>query len=456
MGCFFLLTTVLANGEGMIMNERQITKAPCGHILTNTRVWSPDGTWVGYDVRSDPAGDRFDGGRIEMVNVETGEVKVLYTAKNGANCGVVTFHPREPKVAFILGPEHPSEDWQYGPYHRQGVIVDTRTLTAENLDARDITPPFTPGALRGGSHVHIWDGEGEWVSFTYEDHVLAGNTTEDGTHEMNLRNIGVSIPRHPVRVSRDHPRNHDGEAFTVLVTKTVANPRPGSDEISKAFAEGWVGDHGYQKADGSRQKHALAFQGLVRGAAGETYSEVFVADLPDDLTRAGDGLLAGTSVKRPAPPLGVSQRRITFTSGRKYPGLQGTRHWLRCSPDGSRIAFLMKDDQGVAQLWTVSPNGGSPVQLSTNRWPISSTFTWSPDGRRLAHAMDGSVCVTEYPTGKTTRLPSNPEGASPQRPESCVFSPDGKRIACVRPVPQNGTVYNQVFVIDAPPGLGGE
>lgn len=41
------------------------------------------------------------------------------------------------------------------------------------LDARDLTPPFTPGALRGGSHVHVWDAAGDWVSFTYEDHGLA-------------------------------------------------------------------------------------------------------------------------------------------------------------------------------------------------------------------------------------------------------------------------------------------
>src|SRR5438046_7763361 len=144
-------------------------------------------------------------------------------------------------------------------YHRQGVIVTAgKNSGAEpvNLDARDITPPFTPGALRGGSHVHVWDAAGEWVSFTYEDHVLAQFKEATQDNDTNRRNIGVSIPVRAVRVTKDHPRNHDGEYFTVLVTRTTANPRPGSDEIRKAFEEGWVGTHGYVRADGSRQRRA--------------------------------------------------------------------------------------------------------------------------------------------------------------------------------------------------------
>src|SRR4051812_10355912 len=69
-------------------NQRQITRATHGHILTNTGVWSPDGEWIVYDIRSDAAGDRFDGTRIEMVHVRTGEVRVLYESTNGAHCGV--------------------------------------------------------------------------------------------------------------------------------------------------------------------------------------------------------------------------------------------------------------------------------------------------------------------------------------------------------------------------------
>ncbi len=426
--------------------ERQITHGPGGRIISNTAVWSPDGQWIAYDTRSDLDGTTFDGRTIEIVNVSTGEVRSLYRSDHGANCGVVLFHPREPKVIFILGPENPAPDWQYGPFHRQGVIVTANQPgKKQNLDARDIVPAFTPGALRGGSHVHVWDAAGQWVSFTYEDHVLAQFKTATPTNDINQRNIGVSMPGKRVHVRHAHPRNHDGDYFTVLVTRTVANPCPGSDEISRACEEGWIGTNGYVRDDGSRQRHALAFQGQVVTHKGETIAEVFIADLPEDLTRPGDGPLCGTETRAPSPPAGTSQRRLTFTADRKFPGIQGVRHWLRCSPDGTRIAFLMKDDAGVAQLWTVSPNGGPPKQITRNPWPVASAFTWSPDGRWIAHAMDNSVCVTDMVSGRTRRLTARTDDAP--RPEACVFSPDGRKIALVRTLTIHGRPTNQICVV---------
>jgi hypothetical protein len=428
--------------------EKQVTRGPGNRILTNTGVWSPDGEWIVFDTRPDAAGQDFTGSTIEMVNVETGDLRVLYRAERGAHCGVATFHPRLPKVVFILGPENPTPDWLYNAWHRQGVIVnvDNPGLVL-NLDARDLIPPYTSGALRGGSHVHVWDAAGDWVSFTYEDHVLAQFKEATPEHEINLRNIAVSIPDHPVRVSKGHPRNQDGQYFSVVVSRTVAKPRPGSDEIERAFEEGWVGTNGYISADGSRQSRALAFQGIVRGPGGEPVPEVFIVDLPEDLTRAGEGPLAGTETKAPRPPKGTVQRRLTHTVDRKYPGIRGVRHWLRSSPDGSGIAFLMADDQGISQIWTISPNGGEPRQLTRNRWPIASAFTWSPDGQQLAHVMDNSVCATDATTGATHRLTQRFDDTMAPRPEACVFSRDGRQIAYVRPAPEAAGFYNQIFVV---------
>jgi hypothetical protein len=428
--------------------ERQITNTRSGHILTNIGVWSPNGEWIVYDTRSTPAGDKFDAERIELAGVADGKTKELYRARNGAHCGVATFHPRQDKVAFILGPEHPSPDWQYCAWHRQGVIVELANPgRALNLDARDLTPPFTPGALRGGSHVHVWDPVGEWVSFTYEDHVLSGFQQETADQEVNLRNIGVSAPVQKVKVNKDNPRNHDGEFFTVIATRTFARPEPDSDQINKAVEEGWVGTNGYSRTDGTRQKHALAFQGQVVTGRGDAISEVFIVDLPDDVRTPGDGPLAGTPTRRPFPPRGTVQRRLTFTGARKYPGLQGPRHWLRSSPDGSRIAFLMKDDAGVVQLWTVSPCGGPIAQLTHNQESIASAFTWSPTGQFIAHVLDNSVCVTETESGETKRLTRRAQDVTAPRPEACVFAPDGKQIAYVRPVRMGMDYFNQVFVV---------
>lgn len=430
-------------------DEVQVTSGPGGRILTHAGVWSPDGEWIVYDTRSDPAGEVFDGTRIERVRVATGQIELLYESRNGAACGVATWHPRLERVVFLEGPEHPTADWRYGPAHRQGVRIDVaRPGVRVPVDARDLVPPYTPGALRGGTHLHLYRPDGEALSFTYEDHVL-GRFTEPGPHhDVNQRNVGVSVPAGPVRVNRQHLRNHDGEWFTVLVTRTTGLPRPGSDDITRACEEGWVGANGYRRSDGGRQRLALAFQGRVTATDGRAVSEVFVVDLPEDLTQPGAGPLAGTETRMPAPPRGVDQRRLTRTTEWKHPGIQGPRHWLRSSPDGSQIGFLARDDDGIVQFWTVSPNGGAPRQVTANPWSVASAFTWSPDGRWVAHGMDGSVWVTDVARGEGRRLTPKRAGAEAPRPEACVFSPDGHRIAYVRRVPGAGGLDNQIFFVD--------
>ncbi|MFM8497497.1 MAG: DUF3748 domain-containing protein, partial [Planctomycetia bacterium] len=280
------------------MRERQLTTAPHGHLLTNTGAWSADGEWIVYDVRSAADGSVFDGTRIERVEVATGRVETLYESNHGACCGVVTASPFDDRVVFIHGPERPTPDWQYGPAHRQGVVVRaSRPGVAEPLDARDLVAPFTPGALRGGSHVHVFNADASLVSFTYDDAVLGGP-----------RCVGVSVCGRPVAVPKVHPRNHDGSAFSVLVAQVVEAPRPGSDEIGRACEEGWVGLRGYRRADGSWQRHAIAFQGQVVTAKERTITEAFIVDLPetpDAFAAAGNEPLAGTATGRPAPPRGV-------------------------------------------------------------------------------------------------------------------------------------------------------
>jgi Tol biopolymer transport system component len=153
----------------------------------------------------------------------------------------------------------------------------------------------------------------------------------------------------------------------------------------------------------------------------------------------------------------VTQRRLTFTVDRSHPGIDGPRHWLRSSPDGSRIAFLMRDDRGVVQLFTVSPNGGPPVQVTHDDWSVASSFSWSGDGRRIAYVADLSVFIVDVASGASTRLTDRTIPAPP-RPEACVFSPDGRRIAFMRSVAGRSTqpgdaaakVHNQVFVVDMP------
>lgn len=437
---------------GSAMSQRQVTTTAEGHLLTNANVWSPDGRWLVYDVRSSPDGSVFDGRRIERVEVETGRVEVLYEAAGLAACGVVTTCPTDDRVVFIRGPERPSPDWRYGPARREGVVVRaSRPGVGEVLDARDLAAPYTPGALRGGSHVHVFSPDGRLVSFTYEDAVLDAATAAGC--ERNLRGVAVSLCDRRVVVPRTHARNHDGSAYSVLLTRLSDTPRPGSDEISRACEEGWIGARGYVRADGSHCRHALAFQGTVTTAAGATLSEVFIVELPDDLGRLqtpGDGPLAGTATTRPRPPSGVVQRRITFTADRAFPGLQGPRHWLRSDPTGERIACLMRDQAGVVQLWSVSPRGGPPAQITRDPWDVASAFTWCPEGRRIAYVGDGSVMTVDVATGSSARLTPRVADATGPRPEACVFSPDGRRIAYLRTLRHAaGGRFNQLFVAEA-------
>ncbi|MEO8411298.1 MAG: DUF3748 domain-containing protein, partial [Propionivibrio sp.] len=153
--CFIAAIGTPDSAMAVTGTERQVTSDANGHILTNLNVFSPDSEWIVYDERSDRDGAKFDSAAIKRVNVKSGAIETLYTARNGAFVGVVTYNPKKNSVVFIHGPENPTADWSYAGHHRAGTLVDVATPgVGVNLDARDITPPFTPGALRGGSHVH--------------------------------------------------------------------------------------------------------------------------------------------------------------------------------------------------------------------------------------------------------------------------------------------------------------
>ncbi|WP_393949259.1 DUF3748 domain-containing protein [Kluyvera intermedia] len=389
---------------------KQVTFSPRNHQLTNTRTWTPDSQWLVFDVR--PSGASFTGDSIERVNVHSGEVEVIYQAREGAHVGVVTVHPFADQYVFIHGPENPDAQWQYDFHHRRGVV--TTLAETRNLDAMDITAPYTPGALRGGSHVHVYSPCGQYVSFTYNDHVM-----HEYDPALDLRNVGVAAPYGPVLPRGQHPREYSGSHWCVLVSQTTAQPQPGSDDINRAYEEGWV------------SSQALAFIGDTVSLSGEKVPELFLVELPrteSDWKQAGDAPLAGTDTTLPAPPMGVCQRRLTFTHQRAYPGLVNVpRHWVRCNPQGTKIAILMRDDNGIVQLWLVSPQGGEPQQLTHNTSDIQSAFNWHPSGNWLGFVLEERIAICAADSGAVTFLTN--DHANPPSADAVVFSPDGHTIA---------------------------
>ena len=107
----------------------------------------------------------------------------------------------------------------------------------------------------------------------------------------------------------------------------------------------------------------------------------------------------------------------------------------------------MKDEAGIVQIWTVSPLGGPPRQVSHLPADVASAFSWSPDGRFIAHVADRSVCLSEVATGQTHRLTPRSTPASAPLSLACVFSPDGTWIAYQRLVGSGRATHSQIFLV---------
>jgi hypothetical protein len=429
--------------------EKQITfDESKNHDLDNNDNFSPDGKWLVYDTRTGVGGI---GGSpsVERVNIETGETEVLFgIADNqdyGPGAGAASYHPLENKVIFIHGLPVCTEANPYQQWRRTGVMVkDDQPGVAINMDARDVTFPFTPGALRGGTHRHEWSRDGKWVGYTYNDAIM--KHLEDSTGiKWNLRTIAVSNQNHPVTVDANE-ENVNGTFYSAVVVRVVPNPVPGSDEISNASSDSWIGASGYKKPDGTLQV-ARAFLGKVSNKAGHQVDDLFVVDIPDSINVPGEyGPLEGTLNSFPMPPKGTVQRRLTHTAESKFPGCSGI---VRSSSDGKYISYLAKDSAGIDQVFLISPLGGTPIQLTRHTSGVQGGMRWSPDNQSVYYLWDNSIVicqVSDDPFEKRfRRLTVHTEKSI----SGMVLSNDGKTIAYNRPVEVKGSknVKDQIFVI---------
>ena len=265
--------------------ETQLTNGKYGHTLNSTQVFSPDDQWIVYDTRNDDTHISRTGS-IEKVNALTGEVVKVYSTKNqtiyGPGVGAAAFHPTQEKIIFIHGLLNSDEKTPYGFTRRFGAITGVGNSFV-HAEARTVQNPLVAGALRGGTHAHTWSGDGEWISFTYNDYLMEVLEKETKGEVKDLRTIGVMAPVQKVKVPNEDAENFSGDYFAIVAATVTERPAPGSDEIDRAFDECWVGKNGYLKRDGSLQKRAIAFQGNVRATDGSVITEVFVADIPEEI-----------------------------------------------------------------------------------------------------------------------------------------------------------------------------
>jgi hypothetical protein len=428
--------------------ERQLTFTDNGHTIHHMQVFSPDDQWIAYDRRNDDT-KIASTGSIEMVNTNTKEIVVLYKVSgqtdDGPGVGAVTFSPTANRVLFIHGIRNSNKLKPYGFTRRTGVAVDiNRPNQPLFMDARNVLWPFTAGALRGGTHAHSWSGDGEWISFTYNDYIMEQLAKNDATFS-DLRTVGVMV-RGKVDVPEDRDmENNSGHCFATVVARVTDKPRIGSDEINKAFDEGWIGHQGYQGADGVWQRKAIAFQGNVLNEAGKQITEIFVLDLPENISVPADknDPLQGTAEKRPGVPKGVRQRRLTYTEK----GVIGPRHWLRSTRKGDLIAFLSADAQGIIQVFGISPNGGVIKQLTNNPFSITGPFNFSPDDMYIAYPAENSIFITNWTKGETFCI--TPRFSEKEKPVGApVWSNSGAQIAYNRYVQQKSRSFLQIFLLE--------
>ncbi len=418
-----LRTSILCIMAGTtISHAGPLTQSPAGHQIHNRQCFSPDGRFIYYDSRNDETQLALSHA-IGRVEISTRREEILHHSGN-IPIGAVTCHPLEPKLAFILG----IPGLSYAPQLRSGATLDPDNNPIR-LDARDVTPPFTAGTLRGGTHAFHWSPSGAHVSFTYNDAL-----TPSKTAPHDLRTIGILIPGNPITVPNpSYPLDFNGTATTCLVVPVTPNPRPGSNDLLRAFDEDWIDDH------------TLAFQGTIKTSTGTIITELFLATIPTNpLNHLPSS--ENTAATMPATLGGTTIRRLTNTENTTHPGIQGPRHWVRTSPDRKSIAYLAKDTNGVVQIQRASIDGSKVSQITRLTQSIQDVFDWSPDGKHLACIAGNQLLLINASTGLATPI-TDPAPPSLSPRYAAVFSPDGKSIATNCPTPHpDGHTYLQIHI----------
>jgi WD40 repeat protein len=431
----------------MFLIERQLTTLPKGHCLHNTQVFSDDDTLIVYDTRNDDSQIQTTGS-VEMLNVRTGEeilvYQVPYQSKYGPGAGAASFSPTRKSIMFLRGLLNCNQQQPYGFNRRSGVKINIDQLNvAVNLDARNIAEPLTPGALRGGTHAHQWSGDSNWISYTYNDYLLDELSKQQPDQKFN-RAVGIMIPDYTVEVTNtDGFENFSGSMFAFLISQIKTDARPNTDEIFAAVDECWIGTNGYQTANGTWQRKAIAFQGCLYDASGKEKREVYVVDLPEQFSHEELRQTVGSLTSPPLVPTSVHQRRLTYTPH----GICGPRHWLRSSADGRLIAFLSYDDNHTVQIFGVSPQGGQPYQISKLTADVSGPFNISPEGKYIACLSDNNVWLINIRSGDAEQATFHHQ--IDRAVGSVIWNNKGDQLAYNRYVKHtDGNAYLQIFLLE--------
>ena len=130
------------------------------------------------------------------------------------------------------------------------------------------------------------------------------------------------------------------------------------------------------------------------------------------------------------------------------PAASSTPWWPSWSPDGKRIAFAMD-----GSIWTVEVGSGVARELVYSPKEYLSMPEYSPDGKYLAYTADDdaksiNLRLLNLATGQSVDLTTGPHVN-----HEPAWSADGRRLAYVSTAP-NG--YFNVYVMDVVDGKPGK
>lgn len=393
-----MIGSAVSGCAGRAVSVRQLTFNEREHFTGPYNPWSPDNQWVVYT-----CGPNHLNETVERVHVQSGRIETLYSLTNqtlfGPGCGTASYCRAKGKIVFIHGPRNAAEDRTYELWRRSAALVnDADPGSPVFLDARDVTIPFTEGALRGGTHCHQFNQAGDTVAFTYNDMLVS----------RELRTVGVSRAGTPVAVD-EHAENHSGSWFSVLLVPVTEHPEPGSGELSRAYENCWV-----ERRDGATY---IAFKGDHVCADGSPLTDLYLVHVPDVFeAQCPERPLSGTETKLPYPPKGAVIRKLTDFSCAGSPVLTRTpRFWLTASQDGSRLYFLARDSKQINQVYSVSTEEGGIRQITFHDRDVTSTVSVHPSGSQIAYVCDGSLFTTGLDSLQSRRLTRKKEYA-PEMP----------------------------------------
>jgi Tol biopolymer transport system component len=150
------------------------------------------------------------------------------------------------------------------------------------------------------------------------------------------------------------------------------------------------------------------------------------------------GLLLAAKVTSDGPvsePADVSDRTSLSPAGIEIGTLasfgipsEGT-YDFRFSPDGSYVAFMQPDEQGIDQLFVMDTNGGELRQITSQR--PHGDVAWSPNGTSFTYISGfGRIYVVNLVSETTLRVPFLARWKTGGAPNPCcvAWSSDGTRI----------------------------